>query len=235
MRSKRWLDYMRSRRSNSSRWKPLSATPHVCFGSKADPTALVRLDLLPLAPPRRMMMPSPMRGRPVLMRRVMMPMGCRCCELLPHQLPAVAVPHDLPVVHRVARADRPARKMRCQDRLAGRPVTRMGAPVLRPGGVMMRPGSVMLYAPRVTAAHVDPAVARTCAGHRREGRRQRLGFGNGRRRRLRHRLLGWRLLRPERRSERPEREGCAGKGHDTLHDIFPFPPERMPQAPQVRG
>jgi len=161
-----------------------------------------------------------------------MPTGRCCCELLPHQLPAAAMPHDLPEVHGVARADRPARKMR-QASLVGGPMMRMRAPVVRPRAAMTRPG--MLYAPCVTLAHVDPAVARTGTGHRREGRRrrQRLGFGHGRGLRgLRHRLLGWRLLRAERRSEHPESEGCAGKGHDTLHDIFPFRPSECLRRPR---
>jgi hypothetical protein len=66
---------------------------------------------------------------------MMMPMGA-CCEFLAHQNSAVVVPHDLPVVHGVAGADRPPRKV---DRasLVGRPIMRMGAPVLRARGVMM--------------------------------------------------------------------------------------------------
>lgn len=164
------------------------------------------------------MVPRPMRGRLVMMRRVMT--GSRR-ELLLHQQPAAAVPHDLPVGHPVARADCPVRKMH-EASLVGRPMVRMRAPVLRPRGAMMRRRSVMAYAPRVTVAHVDPAVARTCTGHGRERRRwrQRLGFGRGLRR-FWHRLLGRRLLRAERRCEHPEREGCAGKDDDTLHDTFP--------------
>src|SRR5438128_603723 len=109
--------------------------------------------------------------RPVMMPRVMAPMR-GCCELLFHQETATGMPHDLPVVHAVARADRPVRKMR-RANLVRLPMMRMRAPVLRAGGVMMPWSSVMTCAARVMAADVDPAVARTCAGHGRERRRWR--------------------------------------------------------------
>jgi hypothetical protein len=171
-----------------------------------------------------------MRRRPMMMPRAMVPMRGRC-ELLFHQQPTAGMPHDLPVIHAVARADRPVRKMR-RASLVRRPVMRMRAPVLRPGGVMMPWPSVTACAARVMAADVDPAVAWTCAGHGRERRRwrqRRLGFGRRRLRRLGRRLLGLGyglvgadLLRTERRSEDPERECCAGKD-DTLHGCSPPP------------
>jgi hypothetical protein len=46
-------------------------------------------------------------ARRVPMRRMMMP-GIGSSELLLHQYPAVVVPHDLPVAHAVALADRSA-------------------------------------------------------------------------------------------------------------------------------
>jgi hypothetical protein len=178
-------------------------------------------------------------SRLVTMRRVMMPMRGRC-ELLPHEQLAAAMLHYLPVVHAVAGADRPPRKMPRKASLVGRPMMGIRAPVLRPRVMMMPRASVMAYAPCMMVADVYPAVTRTRTRHGRERRRRkRLGFGRRRRlRRFRRRLLGSghglvlthllrrRLLCAERRRNHPEREGGAGKGDNALHDALPFSASR---------
>jgi hypothetical protein len=157
-----------------------------------------------------------------------MPVGGRG-ELLLHQRSAAAVPHDLPIAHAVARADRLLGKMHCGPRLMRRPPARMRPSVMRASGGSMSLTGLMVGATGVVAANVDPAVTRTRTRHRRERRRWRqlLGF---RRRSRRDRCgcrLGWghrpsrRLLRSEWRCQHPKRQRCAGKDDDSLHVTLP--------------
>lgn len=170
------------------------------------------------------MAPRLMRRCPVMLRA--MPMRARR-ELVLHQQPAAAVPHDLAVGHAVAGADRLAREVHRCASLVGRAMVRARSPVMRPRSVMPRRPRVTVRAPCATIANVHPAVARPRAGHGRERRRWRqlLGFGRRRRRdRFGHGLrgrLGGRRLRAKRRCEHPERERCAGNDDDTLHDALP--------------
>src|SRR3954453_19023309 len=87
-----------------------------------------------------------------MMRRAMPMRGRR--ELLLHQRPAAAVPHDLLVAHAMAGADRLPRKGGRRTSLVGRSMAGMRGPVMRPRGVMTRRTNVTARAPCVTAAHV---------------------------------------------------------------------------------
>jgi hypothetical protein len=168
-----------------------------------------------------------MRARLVMDRAMAVGGGC---ELLLHQRSTAAAPHDLPIAHAVARTDRLLGKMHCGPRLMRRPPARMSPSVMRaPGGSMSRTGTVV-GATGVVVASVDPAVTRTRARHRREGRRWRQLLRLGRRswrHRVGCRLLGWgggparRLLRSEWRCQHPKRQRCAGKDKDSLHVTLP--------------
>jgi hypothetical protein len=146
--------------------------------------------------------------RPVSMPHMLMPTLGRI-EILPHQRPALAVAHYLPVAQAVAPADRLARGMR-------------GRMMPMRDSVMRMPGSMR--------ADVDPAMRRTRGEHRWEGRRclghvlrlsrrRRRRFGRG----LLHRrewLIGDGLLRSQGARQNPERESYAnndGTAHDHLH------------------
>jgi hypothetical protein len=204
-----------------------------------------------------MVVPSRRRvtNRPVSMRHTMMPTLGRI-EILPHQRPALAVAHDLPVTQAVAPADRLARGMR-------RPLMRLRPPMSSIRGAtmclrdaMMRLRGVMARAQRAMVAHVDPAVARARPGHRWKRRRWRQRLGLGGERRLGpfgHRLRGWRsplvgpgLLRRRRRLLRRDLHGgqrrrdhnerkCRAGNDDTPHDILPSPPNCLRQAEQITG
>ena len=159
--------------------------------------------------------------RPVVMARRMMAMrGGR--EFMLHESAASAMPHDLAVGHAMTGPDRPAREMGRRAGPVGRQIASVGA-LVRAHGVMSR--RVAVHAPRVPVAHNNPAVARTRTGHGRKRRRcRRLGLRRGcGLSGFRHRLpgRGRLLLRAERRSEHPERDDCAGKDDDTLHDGSP--------------
>src|SRR5437764_9544192 len=70
--------------------------------------ASVRLVFVPLG---RMMMPRPVRSRFVTILGVVVMMRAPG-QLVRHQRAAAVVPHDLPIGHAVARADRLAREVR---------------------------------------------------------------------------------------------------------------------------
>lgn len=169
----------------------------------------------------------------VMARRTMAMRGGR--ELMLHESAASAMPHDLAVGHAMTGPDRPAREMGRRAGPVGRPIASVGA-VVRARGVMSR--RVAMYPPRVPVAHINPAVARTRTGHGRKRRRcRRLGLGRGYGLSdLRHRLpgRGRLLLRAERRSEHPERDDCAGKDDDTLHDALPTSPANASGEPRSR-
>ncbi len=186
-----------------------------------------------------------MRPRFVRRRLVMrcaMPVGGRG-ELLLDQRPATGVPHDLAVAHAVAGADGLPREMH-RPGLVGRPMTGVRPPMLARRRVGVGLARVVACAAGVMAADVDPAMARPRAGHRRERRRRRQLLGlrlrNGRRqvgrrlRGLRHRSARH-VLRADWSCGHPERQGCAGKDDDSLHDHFPHFAGARRQANPARG
>jgi hypothetical protein len=165
-------------------------------------------------------------------------------ELLLHQFPAIAVLHDLPIIHLVALTDRRARQVHGRVARMARAMMRgmAGCAAVMRRGCAMRGRCVMARALRTMVADVHPPVARARTRHRREWRRWRQWLGLGGRRRLglcRDRLPGRRSglirnrLRSERRSARRKGDRCPKKP-DTLHVTLPHSPLGLRQATGVR-
>jgi hypothetical protein len=164
----------------------------------------------------------------------------RRLEILPHQRLAIAVPNDLTVAQLVALADRLSRQVHrrlgLMLALVSRPLTPMMVrrrTMMRRRCRVMRRRRMTMRDRRMTVAGGE-AVTRPRSRHRRERRRR---FGRSRRRSglvrrallsRRGRLVRRALLRPQRRSQNPQRHSHAQTSR-TPHDPLRYSPDEWLQ------